>query len=401
MEFRIADTFIDSLAKLPDQEQKAIKTTAFDLQMNPANPSMQFHKLDRVKDPNFCSVRVSRDLRLILHKSKNSLLLCYVDHHDDAYRWAERRKLETHPKTGAAQMVEIRETVREIAVPTYVVEEQPTAPKPSLFADVPEDDLLSFGVPLEWLDDVRQADEDSLLELADHIPSEAAEALLELATGGMPRVILPVTTDVDPFDHPDAQRRFRVMQNVDELKLALEYPWDKWTVFLHPEQRQIVEGDYSGPARVSGSAGTGKTVVALHRAVYLAQNHPDARVLLTTFSDTMANALRRKLVRLISGEPRLAERLEVHALNAIGFRLYGLTYSQPQIASREEISTLLADGAEEVGEHRFSPSFLMTEWVQVVDAWQLQSWDAYRDVLRLGRKTRLPERRGRMVQVHN
>ena len=116
MEFRIADTFIDSLARLTDQEQKAVKTTAFDLQMNPANPGMQFHKLDRAKDPNFCSVRVSRGLRLILHKSKESLLLCYVGHHDDAYRWAERRKLETHPKTGAAQLVEIRETVKEIAI---------------------------------------------------------------------------------------------------------------------------------------------------------------------------------------------------------------------------------------------------------------------------------------------
>jgi len=393
MEFRIADTFIDSLARLPNQEQKSVKTTAFDLQMNPANPSMQFHKLDRAKDPNFCSVRVSSDLRLILHKSKNSLLLCYVDHHDDAYRWAERRKLETHPKTGAAQLIEIRETVKEIAIPTFVVEDQPAPPKSPLFADIPEDDLLSFGVPVEWLDDVRQVNEDTVLELADHLPSEAAEALLELATGGTPQVTKPITPYADPFDHPDAQRRFRVMQDVEELKLALEYPWEKWTVFLHPEQRKIVEGDYSGPARVSGSAGTGKTIVALHRAVYLAQTHPDVRVLLTTFSDTLANALRRKLVRLISSEPRLGERLEVHALNAIGRRLYGLTFGHPHIATGEEISALLADAVEEVDEHSFSLHFLMTEWSQVVDAWQLGNWEAYRDVLRLGRITRLPESR--------
>jgi len=100
----IADTFTDSLTKLTGNEQKAVKTTAFDLQMNPANPSMQFHKLDRAKDPNFWSVRVSKDIRLIVHRTEASLLLCYVDHHDDAYKWAERRKLETHPKTGAAQL---------------------------------------------------------------------------------------------------------------------------------------------------------------------------------------------------------------------------------------------------------------------------------------------------------
>ena len=80
-------------------------------------------------------------------------------------------------------------------------------------------------------------------------------------------------------------------------------------------------------------------------------------------------------------------------MNAIGRRLYGLTFGHPQIATRDEISALLADGAQEVDEHRFSPRFLMAEWAQVVDAWQLHSWEAYRDVLRLGRRTRLPESR--------
>ena len=100
--FRIASTFSASLARLRGEEQKAVKITAFELQMNPVNPGMQLHKIDRAKDRNFWSVRVSRDLRLIVHKSGTNLLLCYVDHHDAAYRWAERRRLETHPRTGAA-----------------------------------------------------------------------------------------------------------------------------------------------------------------------------------------------------------------------------------------------------------------------------------------------------------
>ena len=331
MEFRIADTFTESLARLTGEEQKAVKTTAFDLQLNPAHPGMQLHKLDKVRDPNFWSVRVSRDIRLIVHKTDASLLLCYVDHHDEAYRWAERRKLETHPKTGAAQLVEIREIVREIIVPAYVQAAQPAAPKARLFEHVAEAALLSYGVPDEWLQDVRQANEDTLLTLADHLPSEAAEALLELATGGKPPTARPAPTSADPFEHPDAQRRFRVMHNVAELERALAYPWEKWTIFLHPAQRQWVEGDYSGPARVSGSAGTGKTIVALHRAVFLARSHRDARVLLTTFSDTLAHALRTRLRRLISNEPRLGERLEVHALNAIGRRLYELHCGRPHI----------------------------------------------------------------------
>src|SRR3989337_1180094 len=111
MNFLIADTFTDSLDRLTGEEQKAVKTTAFDLQLNPSNPGMSFHKLERAKDKNFWSVRVSGDVRLIVHKTPASLLLCYVDHHDKAYRWGERRMLETHPKTGAAQFVEVRETV--------------------------------------------------------------------------------------------------------------------------------------------------------------------------------------------------------------------------------------------------------------------------------------------------
>ncbi|MEW8560571.1 MAG: UvrD-helicase domain-containing protein [Candidatus Thiodiazotropha sp.] len=402
MNFRIADTFTDSLAKLTGEEQKQVKTTAFDLQLNPANPGMQFHKLDRAKDPNFWSVRVSRDIRLIVHKTDKSLLLCYVNHHDKAYQWAERRKLETHPKTGAAQIVEVREMVREITVPKYVAQvdvpaEKPAPSKPLLFADISDDNLLSYGVPAEWLDDVRSADEDSVLELADHLPSEAAEALLELATGGSPHVAQPVSVDADPFEHPDAQRRFRVMKNIEELERALDYPWEKWTIFLHPAQRQWVEKDYNGPARVSGSAGTGKTIVALHRAVFLARKHPDARVLLTTFSDTLANSLRTKLRRLISNEPHIGERLEVHAINAIGRRLYEMHFGSLNIVSREKLQQFISEVAVEVGGHKFSPQFLLTEWEEVVDAWQLDTWEAYRDVRRLGRKTRLPEQQRQVL----
>ena len=393
MNFRIADTFTDSLAKLTGDEQKAVKTTAFDLQLNPANPGMQFHKLNAARDPNFWSVRVSRDIRLIVHRSADSLLLCYVDHHDKAYQWAERRKIETHPKTGAAQLVEIRERVQEIAVSTYVVKEHPVPTKAALLEKVSEDELLGFGVPAEWLDDVRKADEDRMLEIADHLPGEAAEALLELATGGWPEKPTVAIGTVDPFDHPDAQRRFRVMADADELSHALEYPWEKWAVFLHPAQRDIVEKDYSGPVRVSGSAGTGKTIVALHRAVYLTRSNPDERVLLTTFSDTLANALRVKLRRLISNEPRLAERLEVHAIDGIGERLYEVHIGRPKIATRGHVRQLLAEvtAGKGKGAQRFGPRFLLGEWEDVMDAWQLKTWEDYRDVKRLGRKTRLSE----------
>jgi superfamily I DNA/RNA helicase len=259
-----------------------------------------------------------------------------------------------------------------------------------LFAELSDDTLLGYGVPAEWLPDARAATEDSILALVDHLPSEAAEALLELATGGKPRVAKPAAA-ISPFDHPDAQRRFRVMANVEELARALDFPWEKWTVFLHPEQREWVDRDYSGPARVSGSAGTGKTIVALHRAVHLARQNPDARVLLTTFTDTLASALQTKLKRLISSEPRLGERIDVYSLPAIGQRLYKSQIGPIKLADRQQIDEALREASASVDRHKYTHQFLRTEWEQLVDAWQLGSWDAYRDVPRLGRKTRLPE----------
>jgi superfamily I DNA/RNA helicase/mRNA-degrading endonuclease RelE of RelBE toxin-antitoxin system len=398
MEFRIADTFMASLAKLGNEEQKAAKTTVFDLQVNPANPGFSYHKLDKVRDKNFRSVRVNDDIRLIVHQTQSGLLLCYIDHHDKAYAWAERRKLETHPKTGAAQFVEIRQTVREIIKPQYC--ETPSTgplPKSPLFAGLSDDELLGYGVPAEWLDDVRQVDEDTLLELVDHLPEEAAEALLELATGGKPESVILTGSVPNPFHHPDARRRFRVIDNIEELERALDFPWEKWSIFLHPAQRQWVEQDYSGPARVSGSAGTGKTIVSLHRAVYLARSNPDSRVLLTTFSTTLANSLRSRLRCLISNRPRLGERIEVYPLNALGKRLYELNFSRNPIASSQDLRELIAEAAGAVSGHKFSLNFLLSEWTQVVDAWQLETWEEYRDVRRLGRKTRLSEQQRMML----
>ena len=388
MDFLIADTFTGSLAKLTGNEQKVAKTTAFDLQLNPAHPGHRFHKVDRARDSRFWSVRVNRDVRMIVHRTAESLLLCYVDHHDRAYHWAERRKLVTHPTTGAAQLVELRERVEEITVPILVETKQELPPKPPL-KGIAESDLLSYGVPPESLDDVRNADEDSLLEIADRLPEEAAEALLKLAVGEIPEPLQPEVVP-DPFEHPDAQRRFRSIEDVAELERALEYPAEKWAVFLHPAQRHVIEMNYGGPARVSGPAGTGKTIVAIHRAVFLALANPDSRVLLTTISDALAQVLRIRLKRLIRSRPRLAERVEVDSIDAVGERLYGAQFGPPRIASRRKVRLLLEEAAEESGRSEFSVRFLVSEWENTVDAWQLDTWEDYRDVRRLGRKTRLP-----------
>ncbi len=391
MDFRISDTFTDSLARLTGEEQKTVKTTVFDLQVDPARPGHSFHRLDGVRDKNFWSVRAGSDIRIIVHRSAGSLLLCYVDHHDAAYDWAARRKLEAHPRTGAAQIVEIRETVKEkeIVVPVYIQEERKAKPTPLVLERFSAEELLGYGVPEDWVEDLLGADEDRLLALAERLPAEAAEAVLELATGGRPRV--PEPAPDDPFEHPDAQRRFRVIENAEELERALDYPWDQWLVFLHPDQRRWVEHDFNGPARVSGSAGTGKTIVALHRAVHLARQHPEARVLLTTFTRTLAAGLRARLRKLVGNEPRVMERVDVEALDTLALRLYRALLGPLDLAREEDVRQALENALARSADQNFRASFVRSEWEQVVDAWQLRSYEAYRDVSRIGRRTRLAE----------
>jgi mRNA-degrading endonuclease RelE of RelBE toxin-antitoxin system len=399
MNFLLADTFQTALAKLSNDEQKSVKLTVFDLQQDPSNPGFQFHRIDKSKDQNFWSVRVSRDIRLIVHKTQSSFLVAYVDHHDAAYKWAERRRIDAHPRTGAAQIVEVRERVEEITIPTYVQSEEPQLPHaaeaaarflPPLFLKLTDEDLLGVGVPEDWLKDVRNASEDNFLDLADFIPDEATEALLEYVADGilrLPEVRIP---SVDPFNHPDAMRRFRVMENVEELQHALNYPWDKWAIYLHPDQQRLVDETYSGPARVAGSAGAGKTVVALHRAAHILRKNKNAKLLLTTFSSPLSNALEHKLNLLMSDDSNIEHRVSVRPFEGVAKELFTLINGHdPKVARQEHVTQAVLNAASELGLKEFTDRFLLSEWRYVIDAWQIDSLEAYARVPRLGRKNRL------------
>lgn len=416
MEFRIADTFTAALARLTGSEQKAVKVTVFDLQANPTAPGLKFHRIDASRDPNFWSLRVGSDVRIIVHKTAASLLLAYVDHHDKAYAWAERRRIEVHPRTGAAQIVVAHEVVEERLLsswdgdargapreaPIVLPHEPPSAAgapasAARIFAGLQTDQLLSIGVPTDWTGDVIAATEDGFFELAGILPAEASEALLEYAATGrlpVPPTAAPVspaaTSLPDAFAHPDALRRFRVVESVEELRQALDYPWERWTVFLHPAQRELVERTFAGPARVAGSAGTGKTVVALHRAASLARLYPESRILLTTFSPTLARMLEKRLGILLGEGSSVVPRITVASYRDVADELYQLaTGRRLHIASEEQVASAIAKAAAALGATEFTQRFLVSEWTHVVDAWQIEGPEAYATVPRLGRRSRL------------
>lgn len=382
MTLRIANSFTASLAKLSAQEQAVVKQTAFDLQMDLSRPGLSLHRVDRARDKSFWTARVNADIRIVLHRKGEEATLAFVAHHDAAYRWAETHRLDTHPVTGAAQLVEIRETIEEIVVPIYVAEEQS---KPRLFAKTPEATLMLCGVPEDWVGDVRNVDEDTIFSLADHLPSEAMEALLNLATGIEPA---PAAPTADPFAHPDAQRHFRLLTDEEDLRRALDAPWKTWAVFLHPAQREFVQRDFAGPARVIGSAGTGKTVVALHRAVRLARENPDANILLTTFNSVLAASLKQKVQTLTGGNHDLTSRITIADLPAATLTLHEKLVGQVVLASEAEVAETLLAAKTEAG-LEVDDRFLLDEWRLIVDGRQIEDRETYRDLPRLGRKRRL------------
>jgi superfamily I DNA/RNA helicase/mRNA-degrading endonuclease RelE of RelBE toxin-antitoxin system len=386
LKFIIADTFTRSLAKLDGQSQSLIKQAAFDFQVNPANPGSQLHKLDGARDKGFWSFRVNKDLRIIVHRSESSVALCYADHHDQAYAWAEVRKLEVHPQTGAAQIVEIKERVEEI-IRQVVREEQKESP---LFGKYEADYLLALGVPVRWLDAVRVVGESGVEQLLGHLPAEASERLLQLACGeSVPRPVTVAT--LDPFEHPDAKRRFRVLDSQAELLRALDAPWEQWLVFLHPTQRAVVERTFKGPARLSGSAGTGKSVVALHRAAHLLKQAPDARILLTTYSKTLAARLGQSADLLMGSDTGERRRLTIDHLHKVARdqwtqrtgKAFTAIDSKRLAALLETAKSRVAPGAD------LSIAFLQAEWEAIVEPWGIRSWPSYKGVSRAGRATPL------------
>jgi hypothetical protein len=408
MNFLLADSFTASFNRLTGSDQKAVKASAFDLQMDPTGNGLQLHRIDKSKDANFWSARVNRDIRLIVHKTGESMLVAYVGHHDDAYGWAERRRIEAHPRTGAVQIVEVRERVEEVAPPAtfdFVFPEpakrEPKTAQSALFATLNDDALLSVGVPADWLADVRVATEDGFFALARHLPAEASEALLEYAATGRLIVPAPAPSVADPFAHPDALRRIRPIADQEELEQALAFPWEKWGVFLHPSQRTLVERSFSGPARVAGSAGTGKTIVAIHRAVRLARANPAAKVLLASFSEPLAAELAKKVLVLAPETGGVVPRITTASFQAIAEQMFQLENGfRPRIASEAVIRDRLRAAASAISLKGFSDRFLLSEWTNVIDAWGLTSLDAYSTVQSMGRKSRLgPNQRASLWPV--
>lgn len=374
----IAPQLFASLGQLPANDQARVIEFINTFQTNPAHPGLSLERVNRARSKGVWSGRVSGDLRAILHKDGETWAILYADRHDAAYDWAERREIGRHSVTGALQIVESVETVREVE---RVVEILRQPEGPTLFETHHDDYLLSLGVPGSWLPTLRRIrDEDQLLVVCEKLPEEIAERLLSLAAGEFVTPPEPIASDRPTTEAADTRRRFFVVEDTEELAAALAAPMERWIAFLHPSQRSLVARTFNGPAKVSGSAGTGKTVVAMHRARHLARR--GNRVLITSFVTTLCENIQRNLLMLCTAAER--QNIIVSTVHKQALDIVRETEPDIRPASDQDIDTLL-NSLRERHAPAYDAAFVRAEWDNVVRLQGIDSWDAYRQAPRAGR----------------
>lgn len=367
--------YFESVTRLQPGEQARANQFVLLFQSNPAHPSIS---LERINTPSgeLWSGRISQELRAILYKEGDTWALLHAGHHKPAYDWAERRDVRRHSVTGSLQMVNVEEVeeVRTRLVVQHRVELPPT------FDGHGDDYLLSLGVPDAWLPAMREVrTEDQVLELAGRLPPGVGERLLDVAAG---RLVTPPAPEVEiPLaEAPETRRAFFVAENEEELEAALSAPLERWIAFLHPSQRRVVESASGGPMKVTGSAGTGKTVVALHRARHLArQGH---RVLLTSYVTTLCENLQRSLELL--GDPEASRRIQVGTVHSEALKVARAHDRRAHPVGADKLEERLRELVAARAPH-LDADFVVSEWNQVVQGGGLSTWEDYRGVSRAGR----------------
>ena len=400
----LSQDFLLHLAKLPAAVQGKVLKWAIRFQTDPTASGFHYEKIRAARDPHLRSIRIDGDWRGIVFVPPRSDLyvLLYVDHHDAAYRWAEHRKLTINPVTGAMQVVLVEEVSAPPAPAAAAARQTPddTIGPHRLFAALSDTELLSLGTPADLLPRVRHITSDTELDaLQPVLPIEAYEGLFLVAAGDtVSQVLSARETQVDrPIDTEDfatsvetaeSQSRFVVVENDEALTAIMNAPLAQWRVFLHPLQKRLAVGNRSGPVRVLGGAGTGKTVLAMHRARWLAEHATPAgkKVLVTTFTRNLALDIETNLTTLCSRD--LMSRIEVRNLDAWVLRfLRSKRYEQSIVYGRQDEAAECWHRALAIKDAAlgFDEDFYAVELEQVVLAQGVATLDAYRAARRVGR----------------
>ena len=410
----VSNDFFKALNGLPEKARGKVATFISKFRDNPRSPGLNYERIEGGKDAFIRSLRVDQEIRCIVRAPEegDTYVLLWVDKHDDAYQWARRRTCHVNRISGALQVVDVESAEAAVgdaieAALSEALAASPAASPPassdSLFAGCDDDQLMLLGVPEALLPAVRAvANEDALSRLIEWVPQSCVDGLILLADGKPIDAVIDElerkrpahvdTSDVAAaLNTPESQAELMVITDDELLEAMLAAPMEQWRVFLHPSQRRLVERDWSGPVRVLGGAGTGKTVVAMHRARWLAQQLSDqagARILFTTFTRNLATDIRSNLTKICS--PQELQRLEVIHLDGWVMKFLqgqGLQVRAFNDAARKacwDMAMAVADTS--LGLDR---RFYEEEWSYVVLANGCRTLPEYIAARRIGRGRRL------------
>lgn len=365
---------------------------------NATHAGLHLEKVNKARDDRIRTIRIDKYWRgvVLAPESGDTYTLLKVLGHDEAYKWAERRRVSVNGATGRIEIRDAEAIDSSLPQLARMAESAPAR----LFDGVSDADMERLGVDEETLRFARALTDPVQLEASKgFLPQVQWEVLYGLATGMSADEVweemsASITGErIDPDDLDAAVRRSPervvLVEGPDELMAVFARPFDLWRIYLHPMQQQVAQARYRGPARVTGGPGTGKTVVALHRARTLAERG-QGRVLVTTFTSTLADSLSAGL-KLLADDTRTAEALEnvtVEHVDRLAHRVFREVHGQPTLLRPERERKMWSEIAERLGVP-FGPGFLGEEWRQVVIAQDISDAEGYLGAKRTGRGRRL------------
>lgn len=397
----LSQEFLSQLGRFSNKEQTQLLKWAIKFQNDPTGNGINYEKLPMCKDPHLRSVRITQDWRGIIFKppAGDLYILLHANRHDAAYQWAKNRKMTINPETGAMQLVLIEEVTQTEAPPEV-------SQAPGFYDHLDEDDLVRIGIPPESVPQVRRITTEAELDaLRPTLPVEGYEGLFLVMAGysvgqvlSEREVFMPPEVDVNDYlkalETPESQSRFMLIEDDHALQQAINSPLEQWRIFLHPSQKRLAQGDRKGPMRVLGGAGTGKTVLAMHRAKWLAEHRTPQgqKVLFTTFTRNLAQDIQENLKQLCA--PSVRERIEVINLDRWVIRFLKQQQYPQQIVFNYRDSPLAQRAWEQALTARdpglgLEDRFYREEWEQVVQSQGIVDLAGYRKAKRAGRRTTL------------
>ena len=382
--------FLDDLIRLERPVQKKVLSAISKFE-EATHAGIHLEKLSGVRDDRLKSIRIDKAIRgiVLAPETGDRFTLLKVLPHDDAYAWASRRQVSVNAASGH---IEIRDSVAIDTATEELARTTAVPPLERLFAHVSDDDLIRLGVDEQIRTFARLLTSVEPLEaVKDYLPATQYDVLIGLAAGlSVDDLVheLDLRSDGEAIDTDDivsaverTPSKVTFVDGPEELMDLFERPFAQWRVYLHPTQRQVAYGTYSGPAQVTGGPGTGKTVVTLHRARHLAAE--GGRVLLTTFTSTLADSLRRSLRRLERREEVL-ERIEVRHVDQVAARIVREHRGPYAVLDTADERSRWRRAAKKRGV-QYNETFLAEEWRQVVLAQGIVTLDEYLAARRRGR----------------